>query len=152
MVILDIIQNVKQSGFRERKSIKILGAPLFLKIVIDFVLPQIQEMSDESFNFALDSYHIGNLNGSQYQFDSYSVIQIFTKHLEYLDLDDWIVCSSVDSIKLPACIYGNRNLIKEMHNNPQRIIDAPRHHYFYHHSCLNLRRIFTKNPLPTLCR
>ncbi|WP_150467238.1 LysR family transcriptional regulator [Francisella sp. SYW-9] len=121
----DTIQNVKQSGFRERKSIKILGTPLFLKIVIDFVLPQIQEINDESFNFALDSYQIDNLNGSQYQFDSYSVIQIFTKHLEHLDLDDWIVCSSVDAIKLPAYIYGNKNLIKDMHNNPQRIIESP---------------------------
>lgn len=121
----DTIQNVKQSGFRERKSIKILGTPLFLKIVIDFVLPQIQEINDESFNFALDSYQIDNLNGSQYQFDSYSVIQIFTKHIEHLDLDDWIVCSSVDAIKLPAYIYGNKELIKEMHNNPQRIIESP---------------------------
>lgn len=121
----DTIQNVKLSGFRERKSIKILGTPLFLKIIIDFVLPQIQEINDESFNFALDSYQIGNLNGSQYQLDSYSVIQIFNKHLEFLDLDDWIVCSSVDAIKLPAYIYGNKDFIKEMHNNPQRIIEAP---------------------------
>jgi hypothetical protein len=121
----DTIQNVKLSGFRERKSIKILGTPLFLKIIIDFVLPQIQEINDESFNFALDSYQIGNLNGSQYQLDSYSVIQIFNKHLEFLDLDDWIVCSSVDAIKLPAYIYGNKDFIKEMHNNPQRITEAP---------------------------
>ncbi|MED7787938.1 LysR family transcriptional regulator [Francisella sp. 19X1-34] len=122
----DTIQNVKQSGFRERKSIKILGAPLFLKIVIDFVLPQIQEINnDESFNFALDSYQIDNLNGSQYQFDSYSVIQIFTKHLEFLDLDDWIVCSSVDSMNLPAHIYGNKEFIKDMHNNPERVVEAP---------------------------
>nr|WP_236939875.1 LysR family transcriptional regulator [Francisella uliginis] len=121
----DTIQNVKQSGFRERKSIKILGAPLFLKIVIDLVLPQIQEINEESFNFALDSYQIDNLNGSQYQFDSYSVIQIFNKHLEFLDLDDWIVCSSVEAIKLPAHIYGNKELIKDMHNNPQKIMEAP---------------------------
>ncbi|MED7819985.1 MULTISPECIES: LysR family transcriptional regulator [unclassified Francisella] len=121
----DIIQNVKQSGFRERKSIKILGSPLFLKIVIDLVLPRIQEINDESFNFALDSYQVDNLNGSQYQFDSYSVIQIFTKHIEFLDLDDWIVCSSVEAIKLPAYIYGNKDFIKEMHNNPEKIIEAP---------------------------
>ncbi|ASG67123.1 hypothetical protein fh0823_20700 [Francisella halioticida] len=119
------IQNVKQSGFRERQSIKILGVPLFLKIVIDLVLPQIQKIDDELFNFALDSYQIDNLNGSQYQFDSYSIIQIFNKHLEFLDLDDWIVCTSVEAATLPAHIYGSKDFVKNMHNNPQKILEAP---------------------------
>ncbi|MDE5037725.1 LysR family transcriptional regulator, partial [Francisella tularensis subsp. holarctica] len=82
---------VKQSGFRQHQSIKILGTPLFFKIIIDLALPQIQQIKNDAFNFALDSYQIDNLNGSQFQFDSDNVIQIFNKHLEYIDLDDWIV-------------------------------------------------------------
>lgn len=119
------IQNIKQSSFRERQSIKILGSPLFIKVIIDLALPQIQQINDESFNFALDSYQINNLNGSQYQFDSYSVIQIFNKHLEFIDLDDWIVCSSIDTVKIPAYLYGDKDFIKDMHNNPDKILEAP---------------------------
>lgn len=46
------------------------------------------------------------------QFNSYNVIQIFNKHLEHIDLDDWIVCSSVDAVKLLAYVYGNRKFVK----------------------------------------
>lgn len=119
------IQNVKQSGFRERQSIKILGSPLFIKVIIDLALPQIQQINNESFNFALDSYQIDNLNGSQYQFDSYSVLQIFNKHLEFLDLDDWIVCSSVDAVKIPAYLYANKDIIDSLQNNPEEIVNTP---------------------------
>ncbi|AJI44559.1 LysR family transcriptional regulator [Francisella tularensis subsp. novicida] len=119
------IHNVKQSGFRQRQSIKILGTPLFIKIIIDLALPQIQQINNDSFNFALDSYQVDNLNGSQFQFDSYNVIQIFNKHLEHIDLDDWIVCSSVDAVKLPAYVYGNREFVKDLHNNPEKVLEAP---------------------------
>ncbi|MDE5018869.1 LysR family transcriptional regulator, partial [Francisella tularensis subsp. holarctica] len=78
----------KQSGFRQHQSIKILGTPLFIKIRIDLALPQIQQINNDAVNFALDSYQIDNLNGSQFQFDSYNVIQILNKHLEYLDRDE----------------------------------------------------------------
>lgn len=119
------IQNVKQSGFRERQSIKILGSPLFIKIIIDLALPQIQQINNDAFNFALDSYQIDDLKGSQYQFDSYTVIQIFNKHLEFLDLDDWIVCSSIDAIKLPGFLYGNKDIINAIGNDPKEIAKAP---------------------------
>lgn len=118
------ITSVKRSGFRERQSIKILGSPLFIKVIIDLAVPQIQNINNESFNFALDSYQIDNLNGSQYQFDSYSVIQIFNKHLEFLDLDDWIVCSSVDAGKIPAYMYANKDIAENLHNNPTEILKS----------------------------
>lgn len=119
------ITNVKRSGFRERQSIKILGSPLFIKLIIDSALPQIQKINNDSFSFALDSYQIDNLNGSQYQFDSYSVIQIFNKHLEFLDLYDWIVCSSVDAVKLPGFLYAKKDVAEKMHNNPEAILNTP---------------------------
>ncbi|MEY8768581.1 LysR family transcriptional regulator [Francisella philomiragia] len=119
------IHNVKQSGFRQRQSIKVLGTPLFIKIIIDLALPQIQQINNDAFNFALDSYQADNINGSQFRFDSYNVIQIFNKHLEFLDLDDWIVCTSVDAVKLPAHLYGNKEFVKGLHNNPEKVLDAP---------------------------
>ncbi|AIT09669.1 LysR family transcriptional regulator [Candidatus Francisella endociliophora] len=118
------ITNVKRSGFRQRQSIKVLGSPLFIKVIIDLALPQIQQINEDSFNFALDSYQIDNLNGSQYQFDSYSVIQIFNKHLEFLDLDDWIVCSSVDAVKIPAYLYAHKDIAENLHNNPEEILNT----------------------------
>ena len=92
--------------------IKILGTQLFIKIIIDLALQQIQQINNDAFNFALDSYQVDNFNGSQFQFDSYNVIQIFNKYLEHIDLDDWIVCSSVDVVKLLAYVYVNRKFVK----------------------------------------
>ncbi|WP_150468032.1 LysR family transcriptional regulator [Francisella sp. SYW-9] len=121
----NILQTVKKRGFKERKSLNILGVPLFMKIFMNRILPEIQKANKKSINFTLNTYQADNLNGHQYQFDSYSVIQIFTKHLEYIDLDDWIVCASIDAIKIPAYLYGNDTTIKSIHDDPQKIIDAP---------------------------
>ncbi|MDE4990568.1 LysR family transcriptional regulator, partial [Francisella tularensis subsp. holarctica] len=77
---------------------------LIIKIIFDLDLPQIPQINNYAFNFAIDSYQIDNLNGIQFQFDYYNVIQIFNKHIEYIDIDDLIVCSSVDSVKLPSYV------------------------------------------------
>ena len=50
---------------------------------------------------------------------------MFKEHLEFIDLDNWTVCKPVDAVKLPALLYGNKEFVKDLHNNPEKVLEAP---------------------------
>lgn len=61
-------------------------------------------------NIYLNSYLNHDLNGREYNLDSYSIIEIYENDLQYIDLDRWIICYSVDDVIIPAHIYGKKIL------------------------------------------
>ncbi|QIV96753.1 DNA-binding transcriptional LysR family regulator [Allofrancisella inopinata] len=118
------IDSVKNNGFKERRAIRILGSPLSIKVTIDRVIPKLNQDSTSNLRFTLDNYALNHLDGKEYQFETYDVILINTKHLEHIDLNDWIICKSVNTAKLPALIYGDKNFIKDLHNEPQKVLET----------------------------
>jgi hypothetical protein len=90
-------------------------------------------------SFLLDAFSPEKLVGSQYRFDSYDVIAIYSKHFQFISLDDWIVCKSVDAKRMPALIYGKKTFIEKMHNNPVEVGKASAiiSRYDFNHNIIN---------------
>ncbi|AXA34648.1 LysR family transcriptional regulator [Francisella adeliensis] len=106
------ISSIKHNGFKEKPSLKILGSPIFIQNMIDEVIPSLEELGVQNCNYILNDYLLDSLSGFEYQLDKYDVIQLYTKHLDYIASDDWIVCSTLDSANIKAKIYASNDFIK----------------------------------------
>ena len=81
--------------------------------------------------------------GAEYKLDMYDVVHIYTKNLNHISLDDWIVCSTMDSMDIQAPVYASDELILEhdLHNNPTKIQEMPLifNKYDYTYRVLNFK-------------
>ncbi|QLE78374.1 LysR family transcriptional regulator [Francisella sp. Scap27] len=132
------IINVKDNGFEQREALKILGTSLFLRMLINNVLPDIRKISKKPLNIYLNSYLNHDLNGREYNLDSYSIIEIYENDLQYIDLDRWIICYSVDDVIIPAHIYGKKDFVEQFHNSPKELLKA---NMIYHDYDFNLKKV-----------
>jgi len=121
------ISGIKHNGFKEKQSLKFLGSPLFIQSVIDSIIPGLEEAGVTDCNYMLSDYLLDNMSGLEYQLDKYDVILIYTKNLDYISADDWIVCSTLDSANIQAPLYASNDFIKkyDLNNNISKIRELP---------------------------
>ena len=121
------ISGIKHNGFKERQSLKFLGSPLFIQSVIDSVIPELENLGVNNCNYMLSDYLLDNMSGFEYQLDKYDVIIIYTKNLEYISVDDWIVCSTLDSANIQVPLYASNEFIEkhDLNNNLSKIQELP---------------------------
>ena len=121
------ISGIKHNGFKEKQSLKFLGSPLFIQSVIDSIIPGLEEAGVTDCNYMLSDYLLDNMSGLEYQLDKYDVIFIYTKNLDYISADDWIVCSTLDSANIQAPLYASNDFIEkyDLNNNISKIQELP---------------------------
>ncbi|AIT08925.1 hypothetical protein LO80_02305 [Candidatus Francisella endociliophora] len=125
------INRVKDNGFEYRESIKVLGPPLFLSLLISRGLSKIQSLSNDKFNVYLDTYKSDSIREKKYNLETYSVVHIFERYLKYIDLDNWLICYNVDEKIIPAYFYCNKDLADKLDNSLDNLLDTELvlHHY-----------------------
>jgi hypothetical protein len=121
------ISSIKQSGFKEKTSLKFLGSPLFIQSVIDSIIPELEKVGIKDCNYLLNDYLLDNMSGFEYQLDKYDVILLYTKNIDYISADDWIVCSTMDSANIEAPLYASNEFIEkhDLNNNIEKIQELP---------------------------
>ena len=121
------ISGIKHNGFKEKSSLKFLGSPLFIQSVIDSIIPDLEDIGVNDCNYILSDYLLDNMSGLEYQLDKYDVIFIYTKNLDHISSDDWIVCSTLDAANIQAPLYASNEFIEkyDLNNNLSKIQDLP---------------------------
>jgi DNA-binding transcriptional LysR family regulator len=121
------ISGIKHNGFKEKPSLKFLGSPLFIQSAIDAIIPELEKFGVKDCNYVLSDYLLDNMSGLEYQLDKYDVILIYTKNLDYISADDWIVCSTLDSASIEAPLYASNEFIEkhDLNNNLYKIQELP---------------------------
>ena len=119
---LDIIISNGKAGPNIRdNTVKILGAPVFIKMTVDKILPSLKD----DCKVVLDVCALHEPSINKHNPDMYDVIYVHSKHLNSIDLDQWIVCSRYEGTNLSASLYGKLDLINEMDNKLIDIVDFP---------------------------
>ena len=121
------ISGIKHNGFKEKQSLKFLGSPLFIQGVIDSIIPELENIGVNDCNYMLNDYLLDSMSGFEYQLDKYDVILIYTKNMDYISSDDWIVCSTFDSANIEAPLYASNEFIEkhDLNNNLSKIQELP---------------------------
>ena len=91
------------------------------------IIPELEKFGVKDCNYVLSDYLLDNMSGLEYQLDKYDVILIYTKNLDYISADDWIVCSTLDSANIEAPLYASNEFIEkhDLNNNIYKIQELP---------------------------
>lgn len=121
------IKGIKHNGFKEKPSLKFLGSPVFIQNMIDEVIPLLDDSGVQNCSYSLNDYLLDSMSGFEYQLDKYDVIHLYTKNIDYISSDDWIVCSTLDSANIKANIYASKEFIEkhDLNNNLNALQNAP---------------------------
>ncbi|MEY8715879.1 LysR family transcriptional regulator [Francisella philomiragia] len=118
------ILSSKYKGIDKLKYIRLFGTRAF----VEYILPKIHQIDDKGeYTFTSDTYLLNQTISYLYQLCNYDVALIAAKDLEKIDQDNWIVCSTIDSVNLPSKIYVNQELINQydLINNPENVFHLP---------------------------
>ncbi len=95
---------------------------MFIKLTVDKIL---YDLKDDRCKILLNVYSFDEDSIIKYDPDKYDVIHIHNKHIDSIDIDQWVLCSRYSGATLVASIYGSSDLIKKINNNHCDIEDMP---------------------------
>jgi hypothetical protein len=91
-------------------------------MTIENILP---EMSKNTCSFVLQNYSFDDLDIRSHDPDKFDVIHIHSKHMNRIDVDQWIVAVRTDVEIVKATLYGDYDLLTQMHDQDVDVIHYP---------------------------
>lgn len=95
----NVVNKVKSDSKSVTSTLRILGAHAFMNIAVDHILPNLKEHFNQ---FVLNTYPFYEWTTSKHDLDQYNIIQMHSQNIQYLDLDQWIICHRIDLDTTPS--------------------------------------------------